>query len=214
MVEIELKYKIPDKDIADSIWHDPYLAEREEAMSRKELLFKSAYFDTDGGILASNDIAFRVRTEGPRVVASLKWSGKNEGPLHTREEVNVPIDGEACLITPDPAIFLESEIGQHVMRLIDGKPLTNIIEVVFLRRSVRVDTGESIIEVSIDMGEIVADSGSLPICELELELFSGNCDDLSRIGQTLAEKYLLAPEEESKYARGLLLAGKQPFSAS
>ena len=212
MVEIELKYKIQDKDMAESIWRDPYIAGNEEADSRKELAFKAAYFDTANGVLAANDIAFRVRLEGQRVVASLKWSGKNEGPLHTREEINVPIDSETCLITPDPGIFLESDIGKHIVGLIGGEPLINIMEVGFFRRSVRVDIGESIIEASIDIGEIATDNGSLPICELELELFSGNQDDLSALGSALSERYPLVAEEESKYARGLSLAGSKPAS--
>ena len=210
MIEVELKYTIPDKIIAESIWRDPGLQEMEEPGSREKLSFKAAYFDTDDGALASNDIAFRVRMEGSRLVASLKWDGKNEGPLHTREEINVPIDGEACLIMPDPAIFKESVTGRHMASLIGGRHLSSIMEVGFLRRRVRVDTGKSIIEVSVDMGEIVADAGAQPICELELELFTGQKDDLLELGAKLAERYSLIPESRSKYARGLVLAGRAP----
>jgi len=208
MIEVELKYKIPDKDAAESIWRDPVLAGIHSPETRKEMLFKAAYFDTDDGVLVKNHIAFRVRLEGSRVVATLKWNGKNEGALHIREEINVPIDGETCLITPDPKIFKESEIGQQMISLIGGKQLISIMEVCFFRRSVRIDIGESIVEASIDVGEIIADSGSHPICELELELFSGNRDDLFSLGQTIAESYYLVPEERSKYARGLALTGK------
>ncbi|MCL2026828.1 MAG: CYTH domain-containing protein, partial [Leptospirales bacterium] len=208
MMEIELKYAIPDKNIAEKIWQDSYLLEIEESGSREKLTLKAAYFDTEDGILAGNDIAFRVRMEGPRSFASLKWNGKNEGALHTREEVNVPIDGAARLIMPDPAIFKESGIGRQMMGLIEGKQLSSIMEVGFLRRRVRVDTGNSIIEISIDTGDIVADLGSTPICELELELFSGARDDLISIGEKFAARYSLIPEERSKYARGLMLAGR------
>ena len=159
MVEIELKYAIPDKNTAEMIWQDQYLAAMEESGSREKLTFKAVYFDTDDGILASNDIAFRVRLEGQRVVATLKWSGKSDGPLHAREEINVPIDGEACLIMPDPAIFKGSDIGQLMLKLIGGKQLSGIMDVGFLRRRLRVDTGKSIIEVSVDTGEISADMG-------------------------------------------------------
>jgi len=211
MVEIELKYKVPDKDAAESIWQDPYFLEKEESGSREKLTFKAAYFDTEDGALASHDIAFRVRLEGARVVAALKWNGKTEGPLHMREEINVPIDGATCLILPDPEIFKESDIGRQMIELIGGRPLSSIMEVGFLRRRVRIDTGKSIIEASIDIGEIVTDKGSEPICELELELFSGQEDDLSALGRRLAERYSLIPESNSKYARGLLLANKAFF---
>jgi len=205
-MEIELKYTIPDKNIAESIWKDPDLAKMEEADSRESLSFKAAYFDTDDKILSKNDIAFRVRIEGARAIASLKWNGKNDGALHTREEINVPIDGEACLINPDPALFKESEIGTQLIGLIGDKPLVNVMESGFLRRRMRVDTESSIIEVSIDTGEITTDLGSVPICELELELFSGNQDGLLELGVKLKERYSLEPESLSKYARGLALS--------
>jgi len=205
MVEIELKYTIPDKDTAENIWNDASLAEMEESDSREKLTLKAAYFDTEDRILAKNDIAFRVRMEGTRLIASLKWNGKSDGALHTREEINVPIDGETCLIMPDPAIFKESEIGLQMMGFIDGKQLVSVMEVGFLRRRLRVDTGNSIIEVSIDTGEIVTDAGSSPIFELELELFSGPQNDLMELGQKLLERYSLSAEERSKYARGLLI---------
>jgi triphosphatase len=66
----------------------------------------------------------------------------------------------------------------------------------------RIDTGISICEVAIDEGEIVTDFGNLPICELEIELFSGEQEDVIQIGKTLAEKYQLTVESMSKYARG------------
>ena len=210
MLEIELKYTVPDRDTAEIIWQDPCLTDMEEPGSREKLAFKSVYFDTACGSLAKNDIAFRVRLEGARVIATLKYNGKSSGPLHTREEINVPIDDKACLISPDPAIFHESDIGKEITGLIADKPLINVMEVGFIRRRVRVDTGNSIIEASIDIGEIKTDSGSLPVCELELELFSGAQDDLINLGNKLAERYALIPEEKSKYARGLALAGRVP----
>jgi len=206
-METELKYAIPDKNIAEIIWQDPHLIAIEESGSREKLTFKAVYFDTDDGALAEHDIAFRVRLEGQRVIATLKWNGKNDGPLHTREGINVPIDGETCLMMPDPAIFKESDIGLQMLGFIGGKQLSDIMEIGFLRRRVRVDTGESIIEVSVDTGEIVGDLGSAPICELELELFSGNRDELIELGERLAQSYSLTPEKKSKYARGLQLNG-------
>jgi inorganic triphosphatase YgiF len=210
MVEIELKYIIPDKNEAENIWQDPDLVKMEETNSREKLPFRASYFDTEDGVLAKNDIAFRVRIEGARTIATLKWNGQSEGALHTREEINVPIDDEACLIMPDPALFKESEIGAQMLSLVAGKQLVNVMEVGFLRRRVRVDTGSSIIEVSIDTGDIITDQGSLPICEVELELFSGSQDELVGLGNKLAERYALVPEELSKYARGLIFANKIP----
>ena len=205
MAEIELKYAIDNKDIAEALWNDPYLGSIEEKDSRETLRMKAVYFDTEDGTLAANDIAFRVRMEGSRVVASLKWRGENDGPLFTREELNVPMTDEACLINPDPAIFKESDIGARLLELIAGRTLVNIMEVCFLRKRIRVDTGKSLIEVSVDTGEIITDSGAQNIRELELELFSGQQDDLLELGEKIAAQYNLAPETRTKYARGLHL---------
>ena len=205
-MEIEMKYGIEDKGIAKSIWEDEYLSSIVEKDSREKVFMKAAYFDTDDFILSKNDIAFRVRMEGSRIVASLKWKGASVDGLHTREEINVPVSDEACcLIMPDPEIFKESDIGRYMIELIQGRPLHSLLETRFLRSRMRIDTGRSICEVAIDEGEIVTDYGTLPICELEIELFSGNQEDVLRIGKMLAEKYHLVAENKSKYARGLKL---------
>jgi inorganic triphosphatase YgiF len=204
-MEIEMKYGIRDKETAKRIWEDEYLLSIEEKDSREKVYMKASYFDTDDYILSKNDIAFRIRMEGSRIVASLKWKGASVDGLHTREEINVPVNDEACFILPDPEIFKESDIGRDMIALVSGKPLHSLLETRFLRSRMRVDTGNTICEVAIDEGEIVTDFGNLPICELEIELFSGDQEDVIRIGQTLAEKYELTAEDRSKYARGLKL---------
>ncbi len=202
-MEIEMKYSIKNKSGADAIWEDDYLNEIGDEDSRETLYMKAAYFDTEDYILSKNDFAFRVRMEGNRIVASLKWNGRSEKGLHVREEINVPIDDPACFIQPSASIFRESKTGQSMMSLVGKKPLLSLLETHFLRRRIRVDSGESILEISLDTGEIITDYGSLPICELEIELFSGKQEDVTSIGDTLAKKYDLKPLDESKYARGI-----------
>jgi inorganic triphosphatase YgiF len=204
-MEIEMKYGIGDKETAKRIWEDEYLLSIEEKDSRERVYMKASYFDTDDYILSKKDIAFRVRMEGSRIVASLKWKGASVDGLHTREEINVPVNDEACFIAPDPELFKESDIGRDMIALVQGKPLHSLLETRFLRSRMRVDTGKTICEVAIDEGEIVTDFGNLPICEMEIELFSGDQEDVRRIGETLAEKYGLTVENRSKYARGLKL---------
>lgn len=172
-MEIELKYLVDSKERADAIFNDAYLFSIEEEDTREKTFFKAAYFDTKDYILSKHDIAFRVRMEGEQLVASLKWRGRVEGGLHRREEINVPLDDPQCYIMPLPEIFAESDIGKEVIRLVGESPLISLMEMGFLRSRFRVDTGNSIIEVALDMGEILTDRGNLPILELELELYSG-----------------------------------------
>lgn len=84
-----------------------------------------------------------------------------------------------------------------------------IIEMHIERRRFRMDTQSSLLEVSVDSGEIVTEKGSSPICEVEIELFSGEQEDLLETGQQLVDKYGVVSEKRSKFYRGLVLLGQR-----
>jgi len=204
-----MKMVLPDKSVAERIWEDPYLSKIEEQGTREAVYMEAAYFDTEEGDLGRSDITFRVRKEGPKVIATLKWNGKAPvGGLHIREEINVPVDDPICFIQPDPELFRESEAGQQLLKVLNGKEVHSILEIHFLRTRERVDNGTSICEISVDTGEILTDYGTAPICEMEIELFSGDPEDVKKMGSYLANTYGLVPEDRSKYARGLALIQK------
>jgi inorganic triphosphatase YgiF len=168
---------------------------------------KAAYFDTDDRVLMDNDIAFRIRKEGDRLVGTLKWRDKDTGVsgLYAREEINVPVADDSCFLSPDPYIFKDSKEGQALLEAISDQPLVLIFETVFTRRRFRIDSGEAICEVSLDSGEIIAGDRRAPIQELEIELFSGSEEGLLEIGDKVAGAYGLEPEPLSKFARGKAL---------
>lgn len=202
-MEIEMKYGIAQLKDAEQIWDDEYLLQIGDHQSRETVYMKAAYFDTEDHVLLKHDIAFRVRMEGSRIVASLKWNGNIGDGLHTREEINVPVADDTCFIRPSADIFKESEQGQALMELVGEKDLHSLVETRFLRRKMRVDTGKTICEVAVDTGDIITDFGNCPICELEIELFSGDQEDVMQIGKVFATRYGLSVEDKSKYARGL-----------
>ena len=210
-MEVELKYKLKDRSELENIWEDDFLKGIEEKGSREKILMKASYFDTEDSVLSKNDIAFRVRMEGSRMVASLKWNDKDAGigGLHIREELNVPVTDAASFIAPKADIFKESEVGRDLLEVLDGKPLVSIMEINFLRSKARVDVNDCICEVSLDEGEIVTDKGTLSILEMEVELFTGEQKNLLELGDRLVEKYDLKPEVKSKYSRGLELINEQ-----
>jgi len=109
---------------------------------------------------------------------------------------------------PDPGVFSESETGKALMELLKDKTLGGIMKVYVSRKTVRVDTGEGIFEIALDNGKIVAGGGTCPVCEMEIELYSGNQEEMLKLGEKLQQKYDLEPEKRSKYARGLALLGK------
>lgn len=208
-MEIEMKYGIADKERAEELWDDPQLLAIGDLSSRETILMKAVYFDTEDHVLSENDMAFRVRMEGSRIVASLKWAGSAVAGYHTRQEINIPVTDESYFINPPTDLFKESEQGRELIRLVGDEKLHNMIENRFLRRKMRVDPGNAICEVAVDTGEIVTDGGSIPICELEIELYSGEPEEIKDMGAMLSEKYGLIPENRSKYARGLSLLKRE-----
>ncbi|MDR0885843.1 MAG: CYTH domain-containing protein [Clostridiales Family XIII bacterium] len=206
-MEIELKYKIANAAMLDSIWNDNYLGEIAEPDSREELEMRASYFDTEDRILSSNNIAFRIRKEGAKMVGTLKWRDEDDtiAGLYVRQEVNVPICDENYMISPDPLVFKESEEGRDLLEIIGDEPLSCVLEMSFCRRKVRVDDGNTICEISLDDGQILAGGRCEQICELEIELYTGGQEGLLQIGGVVAKKYGLEPELSSKFARGLKL---------
>lgn len=144
------------------------------------------------------------------MVAGLKWDGKNDGPLHMREELTVNL-GSGADILPDLDVFGQSEIGKKIISMVDGKPLHKIIEMEIERRSVKLDSDDAIFEMSIDQGTIFANDKSIPICELEIELYSGPDQAIEEMGARIKEKKGYTPEGLSKYARGLQLLEKEIY---
>jgi inorganic triphosphatase YgiF len=210
-MEIELKYSIDKPELADEIFADAWVLEHAEPPEPEEIRMKAAYFDTEDRLLTRNNIAFRIRTEGSRTLATLKWKDDDEGisGLYVRSEINVPVNDPACFFHPDPEIFKESEDGTNLLEVIEGKPLINVFDMIFTRRRLRIDVGRSILEISYDEGVIVAGSGTEQMHELEIEIYSGVREDLLETGNLLAGKYGLKPELRTKFARGVALLSKQ-----
>ena len=78
-----------------------------------------------------------------------------------------------------------------------------MMDIYFKRRQMRLDTGKSISELSVDQGQIVCNGKVAPISELEIELYSGEEDDMKALGDDMADKYGLIAENTSKFKRGL-----------
>ena len=202
-MELEMKYSIPSRKVAEDLWNDDFLMEIGDTATRKKIVMKAVYFDTPDGILAENNVAFRVRSEDGFMLATLKWGGTVENGFHSREEINVPVSDAGCFIATAKDIFKESEDGQRLLELLGDKPLVNLLETRFLRSCMRLSYGASIIEMAIDTGSIITDKGELPIMELELELYAGDPADIKALGDRLSERFALVPGNESKLKRGL-----------
>ncbi len=204
-MEIELKYAIHDPETLEAIWEDKDLMAIEEKGSRQVEDYFGVYYDSEDYRLLAHDVVLRVRKEACKYMATLKWNGHNKGALHKREELNIRVGEEDLRGGVRPEIFQESDVGQKVLALLEGRPLQEIMNINVLRKSFRVDTGKSLLELCFDRGEIITAQGRKPVLELEIELYSGEQEDLEQIGQKIQNQYGLKSENQSKFARGLAM---------
>ena len=201
-MEQEMKYAVPSKECADQIWENSLISKYGDETTRETLVMKAIYFDTENRDLANNNMTVRVRGESEHKFATLKWGGCSTNGFHERNEINIPVNDES-FIAPSAEMFKDSEDGTVLLDLIGSKQLINLLEMRYLRRKIRLNYKNSLVELAIDFGDIITDKGNTPILELELELLVGNINDLKDLGEEFVKTYELKPEDRSKFARGL-----------
>lgn len=204
-MEIELKYAIDSSDVIEKIFNDSIVKDIMDLNSDEIIDMHAVYFDTEDRALSSNSMAFRIRKEGSKLMATLKWGGYSEGEMHKREEINIPVDDEAQLSDPDMTVFGETEAGPLLEKIIKDKKMVSLMDIDFVRKQVRLDTGKAICELSIDEGKVICNGKEDQILEMEIELYSGLEEEIIRLGNELSEKYNLKPGKISKFRRGLNL---------
>lgn len=205
-MEIELKFLVEEELTRERILQDDHLRKLAGEEALEVIPMKAVYYDTEEKDLLKKMYAFRVRYEDARPVATMKWGGGAEEGLHQRGELNVTVN-EVFAECPNVDIFKGSEIYEEIAEAVGEKPLIPVMEMEFVRKQMHVDTGKSISVVSFDEGEIRTAGGTAPISEVEVELYSGDQDDMIALGKELAAKYNLTPGNKSKYQRGLELLG-------
>jgi len=205
-MEVEVKYSVPSADILESIWGDKYLLDISDNSSSERLPFFAVYYDAPGLLLRHRGISLRVRSEGDGAFATIKWGGSSKNGLHVREEVNIPVSADSVCCPPDPALFAQTEKGEELKEITMGSSLEPVLTMKFTRSRRRLSYEGNIIELALDKGEMINAKGTVPIQEMELEHFAGpDRGSVKKLGDELAERFGLSPENRSKFSRGLEL---------
>ncbi|MDT8902490.1 CHAD domain-containing protein [Anaeroselena agilis] len=200
--EVELKLRLLAPEAWEGVFAASAVAEMLLTPPQDEHL-ESWYFDTAEGDLQEAGLAYRIRLEGGRWVATVKTDGSAAGGLHERREWNVTVDG------PEPSYdyFRATEAGPLLAAAAGDAPLEPRFSTVFDRRRADVAFADSRIEVAADRGMILAGGREEAIAEVELELKEGSAAAVLALGAELARQLPLAVEPRSKYFRALVLAG-------
>jgi len=207
-MEIELKLALPPQQVAAFLKR---MARRRTlqgtggAPVRQTLLTR--YYDTPDFALSAQGVALRVRRVGRRWLQTLKTEGERQGGLSQRVEFEMPVSRGA----PDWNRF-PSEARARIPEVLRAR-LVPVFETRFHRTIWLVaGRGGARIEIALDVGEIAVrrdtHSGehSQPICEIELELKSGQPDALFAQALDWSGTFDCLPLDLSKAERGVRLA--------
>ena len=200
-METEFKYNLEDTSIFDSIVETA--GARNLRLEDVEVIdMHAAYFDTEDFDFRKRGIAYRIRQEDDRCMATIKWDVNVKEGLHRREEFNLVVNDERFALNPNIDIFVSSDAYDVLLEAAGDKPLKPTISMDYQRRQFKVDTGRSISCISLDEGVIHhIDGHTVPISELEIEWYYGAEEDFMDLAYRIQSKYGLVSEDRSKLQR-------------
>ncbi|RQR67647.1 CHAD domain-containing protein [Burkholderia sp. Bp9126] len=204
-MERELKLRVSVKDL-DKLRRAPLLAQSRRTARAPQLL-TSTYFDTPAFAFHWCKAFLRVRAAGSDRVQTLKLEGSVKAGLFDRHEFEMPVDGDA----PDLTLLRDrlpedSDCGKLVRDAATAIQLKPVF-VTRIKRSVfplHLPSGDEL-EVALDKGTIEAQSGSVPIAAVELELKRGQPESLYDVALELLEIAPLRIDHHSKADLGYAL---------
>ena len=195
--EVEIKFIADAAGLASAL-ASPLLS-GEAAPGRK---LTSVYFDTPDWVLHRNRIALRVRRSGRAApVMTLKWPADAAEGVFARGEIEFRVPK----LQPDLALF-DGEMAEKLRELIGENPLEAKYETRVTRVTRLVSRGAAQIEAAFDEGVITVAERSRPLCELELELKSGEPRELYEFAAILADRMPLVLDIVSKAERAFHFA--------
>jgi len=195
-IETELKLRIAPEQLARLKRH-PLLKAQQRPSTRR---LYNIYFDTPKLELNQAGMALRLRRNGRRWLQTLKGGGRVQGGLHQRNEWEMPVSGPAL----DFSLFDVAAWEAHLPEKL-RKKLQPVFVTDFLRNSRMLSWQGAQIELCMDQGEVSTEHARTPICELELELISGEPQQLFGLALAILDIVPFELESISKAEQGFRL---------
>lgn len=201
-LESEIKLSLPRR-AASLLAAHPLLA----GLPATQKKLNNIYYDTPALALHDRRIAVRHRRVGDDCLLTVKSAAPAAGGLAQRHEwENASPPGEFDFSHIDnPALRHQLE----TLRM----QLTPVFATHFMRTTWHVPTLQGQVEVALDQGQIEADGRKESICEVEIELLSGQIGALFEVACALQAVLPLHPEVGSKAERGYRLFSGQTIAA-
>ncbi|AIW17850.1 inorganic triphosphatase [Vibrio coralliilyticus] len=197
--EIELKFFV-SPDFSNAL-RDKISQTKVLQHSCREL--GNTYFDTPDNWLRQHDIGLRIRRFDDVYVQTVKTSGRVVAGLHQRPEFNAEHDSNDPLLSLHPSDIWPTGKDTETLQ----SELTPLFSTNFTREQWLIAMPDgSQIEVAFDQGKVEAGDKEDPICEVELELKSGQTDALFTLARSFSEEGGMRLGNLSKAAKGYRLA--------
>ena len=187
--EIELKYAATA----------PLIPQIRDAVAGNyiSISMETTYYDTPSSALSQRHITLRCRMENQEAVCTVKTPIAGYG----RGEWDCRCDDIVKAIP----MLVEAGAPQALLEL-TAEGLTPVCGARFTRHAGTVDFGDSVLEIALDSGILMGGGRELPLCEVEVELKSGEPESAIAFSMELQRYFALVPQRKSKFRRALDLA--------
>ena len=188
-IEFELKYRATEQAQAQLRATIPG--------EEKHYAMETTYYDTPEGNLSARFYTLRCRRENDVYVCTFKFPAEGDG----RGEIELECDSitkalpELCKLSGLPDLATLTAPG-----------LVAVCGAKFHRIAKTFVFNGTTMELALDQGVLMGGDREIPLCEVELELKSGDPDHVRIYGAGLMAAFGLEVEKRSKFRRALSLA--------
>lgn len=205
--EIEAKFVCPDgvglDDLLAAIDTVNFKYTRENPCSQTDV-----YLDTSDYTLLNSDAALRIRRRGENYVGAYKASEGQQGAIFERREF------EWTLSNDEKKLWNEEKKPAIPPTLIEklhlqGQTLRKVL-VAETQRNTAIIIGNEGFKAELSLDEVAfrGHKGQKTYLEIEIELLSGQFEQLKQFANSLQNQLKLQPAIDSKYKKGMILVGK------
>ncbi|MBR5041378.1 MAG: CYTH domain-containing protein [Clostridiales bacterium] len=222
-METELKLSFPNQEALYAASEAPWFLESVDILSEKTSSFENRYLDTRDRSLRDTRTTIRIRhVDGENYIHTVKTIPvalpEDLDPnllsgLTSRCEWNVETDRSDFDIDYFLSQSKNAEDPYEVLAAtlvpLSGKELVTLSKTAFTRHVITAEFEGSTLEICLDTGNCYGAGKSLPICEMEIELISGDIASVTKLGALISENTECKPLAISKLARCLQLMNEE-----
>lgn len=200
--ELELKLMVHPSLLAQAAaFFDHYCRDAVASHRQPTLSLMNAYYDTEDGLLMRSGIALRIRAVNQRFIQTLKTRGTQKVGMHERGEW----EWELAQDQLDFSLLTQAMVPPT---LHDGQWQSQVLlafRTDFERQIWQINLPNTQIEAVCDLGQVSSAYGKDDICEIELELKTGDDIGLFDLAMALAKEVPVQMCTVSKAQRGVRL---------